>query len=57
MMLYDAQKFQERYRLSKELVQTIADDFGASGMCSTRLDPRGGGLGIEDRVRQWLGIV
>lgn len=51
MLLYDEQKFQERYRLTKDLVQTISDGFEASGMCSTRLDPRGGGLSIEDRVK------
>lgn len=50
MERYDEQKFRERYRLSKEKVGEIAAEFRVSGMCSTQLGVRGGGLSIADRV-------
>lgn len=50
MIRYDEQKFRERYRLPKVTVQQLAADYAASGMCTTQLDARGGGLSAEERV-------
>lgn len=50
MLRYDEQKFQERYRLSKAVVEELCIDFEASGFCTTALGSWGGSLGIDDRV-------
>lgn len=50
MTRYDSQKFIERYRVSKEIVTEISENFVVSGYCSTGLSPRGGGLSVEERV-------
>lgn len=55
MIRYDEQKFQERYRLPKGVVEQLSVKFEESGMCSTRLGARGGGLSSDDRVSKQVG--
>lgn len=47
---YREDKFQARYRLTKEIAGELADDFGQSDF-ATSGRPMGGGLSHRDRVR------
>ena len=47
---FDDDKFIRRYRIDKQSVREMAQNFGQSGFCSTRGDTRGAGLTVEERV-------
>lgn len=49
MTRYEDNKFIARYRVSKDVVRKLAQEFGNSGLCSTS-SRRGGALSVEERV-------